>query len=141
MSKGFFWGNSERRNDKNRTKDSESRRTSESKEQFSQSDTERTGNRCSEQDKKHISTMITLNVRGLILKKDKSKVKQLEAMAIEYNAAVIVLTETWFDESILSGEVAINGYSLYRTDRNGRNRGGTCIYIKSNAVCQAYNCC
>ena len=76
--------------------------------------------------------MITLNVRGLVLKKDKSKVKQLEAMAIEYNAAVIVLTETWFDESILSGEVAINGYLLYRSDRNRRNRGGTCIYIKSN---------
>ena len=36
------------------------------------------------------------------------------------------------DESVQSGEVAIQGYSLYRTDRDGRTRGGSCIYIRSN---------
>ena len=76
--------------------------------------------------------MITLNVRGLVLKKDRSKVKQLENIAHENNAAVIILTETWLDESVQSGEVAIQGYSLYRTDRDGRTRGGSCIYIRSN---------
>ena len=50
----------------------------------------------------------------------------------ENNTAVMILTETWLDESIENGEIYIKGYSLYRSDRIGRNRGGVCIYIKSD---------
>ena len=95
--KSFFWGIPKRRDDKDRRENSEPGRTNEREEQSSQSHPERTGDRCSEQNKEHINTMITINMRGLILKKYQSKVKQLKAIAMEYNAAVIVLTDTWFD--------------------------------------------
>ena len=79
-----------------------------------------------------LTSMINLNIRGLVLLKDKSKVKQLGLLASEYNCNIMTITETWLNESVESGEVSINGYSMYRVDRKGHQRGGVCIYIKSH---------
>ena len=77
-------------------------------------------------------SMITINARGLILKKDRSKIKQLEVIIKDTNAVIVVVTETWLDDSVNSAEICIKGYNLYRTDRDGREIGGSCIYIRSD---------
>ena len=78
-----------------------------------------------------LNSMLNLNARGLVLIKDRTKVKQLGLLAREYNCNIMMITETWLNDSVESGEVYIDGYSMYRTDRVGRQRGGVCIYLKS----------
>ena len=71
-------------------------------------------------------------MRGLVLKKDRTKVKQLEMLMCEHNAAIACVTESWLDESNEPGEVKIKDFSLYRADRIGRKHGGVCVYLRSN---------
>ena len=79
-----------------------------------------------------LSSLININARGLVLIKDKSKIKQLEYLAKEQNCSIIIVTETWLDPSVECGEINIPGYSLYRGDRVGRKRGGVCIYVRAD---------
>ena len=73
-----------------------------------------------------------INARGLLLKKDRSKIQQLDILAKYLNIAFIGVTETWFDDSIECGEIFIENFSIYRADRIGRKRGGACLYIRSD---------
>ena len=43
-----------------------------------------------------------------------------------------ILVETWLSDKILDAEVNIPGYNIYRSDKCGRKRGGTCIYTRSD---------
>ena len=45
-------------------------------------------------------------------------------------AALIGITETWLDSSIMDSEITIEGYNICRLDRN-RSGGGVCLYIKN----------
>ena len=69
-------------------------------------------------------------------------------MARLSNCLSIVLTETHLSDNILSAEVNIPGYTLYRSNRVGRTHGGTCVYLRddlatqlllshSNSVCES----
>ena len=53
-------------------------------------------------------------------------------MAASHNALAICLTETWLTPQVEDAEVAIPGYNLFRSDRQGRLRGGTCIYVRED---------
>ena len=53
-------------------------------------------------------------------------------MAKSENAYIIAVTETWLSDDIVDAEIAINGYTPYRSDRIGRQRGGVMIYIRSD---------
>ena len=64
-----------------------------------------------------------------------SKIEELLQIAKASNASVIGISETKLDESVLKGEVSIEGYEIIRADRN-RNGGGVACYIKSDL---AYN--
>ena len=75
---------------------------------------------------------ICINARGLIQKKDRTKVKQLSLLAHELNAVLVGVTETWMDQSSEPGEVMMDGFSIYRTDRNGRTHGGVCTYVRND---------
>ena len=79
---------------------------------------------------KYYNSIITINVRGLLLMKDRTKVEQIAYIGKQYNAIIIVLTETWLEPSILDAEINIPGFNIHRTDRCGRKRGGTCIYTR-----------
>ena len=46
-------------------------------------------------------------------------------------AAVICITETWFNESHTDDSLKIEGYSLLRNDRNS-HAGGVCAYIRED---------
>ena len=41
-----------------------------------------------------------------------------------------MVTETWLDDSITDSEIAIDGYTLQRKDRN-TNGGGVCLYVRN----------
>ena len=53
-------------------------------------------------------------------------------MEKKLNSIFIGVTETWFDESVLGGEISIENFSVYRSDRRGRNRGGACLYVRAD---------
>ncbi|CAC5376664.1 unnamed protein product [Mytilus coruscus] len=67
---------------------------------------------------------IHLNARSLL-----TKIPELQTIAFKTKAAVISVTETWFDETITNTEANIPGYTILRKDRN-RCGGGVCMYIK-----------
>ena len=52
-------------------------------------------------------------------------------MAIKYNAMAIAISESWLEESFLNAEINIDGFTIYRADRNDRMRGGVCMYVKN----------
>ena len=60
-----------------------------------------------------------------------SKIEELRQLAEATNASVIGISESKLDDSVLDGEVGIDGYKIIRADRN-RNGGGVACYIKSD---------
>ena len=69
-----------------------------------------------------------LNVNGLL-----SKIEELRLTAQKTNAAVIGISETKIDESVLDGEVNIDGYEIKRCDRNRHGGGVACCIRKDLA--------
>ncbi len=59
------------------------------------------------------------------------KIDELRLIAKQSNAAVIGLTETKLDDTVVNGEIEIEGYTLERTDRN-RKGGGVAFYIRND---------
>ncbi|RMC05600.1 hypothetical protein DUI87_17685 [Hirundo rustica rustica] len=57
-----------------------------------------------------------------------NKKEELEAM-VQQSYDVVAITGTWWDESH-SWSTALNGYKLFRRDRQGRRGGGVALYIK-----------
>lgn len=74
---------------------------------------------------------VHLNTRSLI-----PKLSELRLIAFKTKAAVIALTETWLDSSVSDSEISIEGYSVYRHDRD-RHGGGVCLYV-SNSIAVNY---
>jgi ribonuclease P/MRP protein subunit RPP40 len=53
---------------------------------------------------------------------------------------VIGITEGWTNEGILDEEINIEGYDLYRQDRNNKHKGGgVLLYVKSSLQSVGYN--
>ncbi len=49
------------------------------------------------------------------------------------NPDILVLTETWLDNSHADAEITIQGYETLRKDRKpDPNRGGVCVYIRDS---------
>ena len=69
---------------------------------------------------------IHLNVHSLL-----PKISELRIIANKTSAAVITLTETWIGNLVTNSEISIDGYTVFRKDRN-RHGGGVCLYIKNN---------
>ena len=61
-----------------------------------------------------------LNIRGLVPQTVPSKVPYIKDELLTTSAAIFALTETWLTESHLAAEVHINGYSIFRQDRQRR---------------------
>ena len=76
------------------------------------------------------------NIRGLLPQSNKTKVCYLRDLARLSTPLGIVLTETHLSDSVLSAEVSILGYTLYRSDRQGRTHGGTCVYVRDDLAAQ-----
>ena len=54
-----------------------------------------------------------------------------DTLVVEFNAAIVCVTETWLDDSVIDSEIELSGYVVQRKDceRSGR---GVCMYIRSD---------
>ena len=55
---------------------------------------------------------------------------------------IICITETWGKEWVNDGIFSLQGYTMYRNDRNGQVGGGTILYISDKVehrVCRPLN--
>ena len=76
--------------------------------------------------------VIYSNIRGLFPKSNQSKVPYLCDLAKTKNSPLICLTETHLTHEILDAEISINGYNLFRSDRQKRSHGGVCTYVRKD---------
>ena len=76
---------------------------------------------------------IHLNVRSLL-----PKIDEIRLLSTRTNAACIMITETWLDDTVSDSEIHINNYSVRRKDRN-RQGGGVCFFIRNNLTFNARN--
>jgi len=63
-----------------------------------------------------------------------NKQEELEATMLLESYDLIAITETWWDKSH-DWIVAIDGYRLFRRDRQGKRGGGVALYIKKSVQC------
>ena len=59
------------------------------------------------------------------------QISELRLLASKTRAAVISLSETWLDYSVLDSELSICDYCLVRRYRN-RNGGAVCMFIRND---------
>ena len=58
-----------------------------------------------------------------------NKQEELEAIVQQANYDLVAITETWWDHSH-DWSAVMDGYKLFRRDRQGRKGGGVVLYIK-----------
>ena len=68
--------------------------------------------------------------------KKKSKIKHLETELQEKNIIIGYITETHLNEDIDDSEIYIQNYQVFRTDRQGRQKGGVAQYVRKDLVVQ-----
>ena len=73
--------------------------------------------------------MASLNINSLLLHID-----ELRVFMSSSKIDILMIYETKLDSTIHDNEVHLTGLEIVRTDRkvNGRNRGGVCIYLRTN---------
>ena len=75
---------------------------------------------------------LSYNVNGLYTRNDKTKVEKLRLVAAESNAKMIAVTESHLNNEVLSAEIDMEGYQIYRADRTpGRIKGGIILYVEN----------
>ena len=74
------------------------------------------------------SSVVYTNIASL-----NAKFNELCAFVSYEKPAFIFLSETWLSSALPDSIIAINGYTVFRSDRVGKRGGGVCIYI-SDAV-------
>ena len=67
-----------------------------------------------------------------------NKQEELEAIAWQENYDVVNITETWWDDSH-NWSAAMDGYKLFRMDRQRRRGGGVALYVRECFDCLELN--
>ncbi|KAJ7425696.1 mitochondrial fission process protein 1 [Pitangus sulphuratus] len=57
--------------------------------------------------------------------------QELEAIVQQESYEVVAITETWWDDSH-DWSAAMDGYELFRKDRQGRRGGGVALYVRES---------
>jgi hypothetical protein len=79
-------------------------------------------------DSKILSCMY-FNARSIM-----NKLDEVELAIRDENLDIVMITETWLLDSILTSEINIDGYTVFRKDRNDVNKtrgGGVIVYVKN----------
>ena len=74
--------------------------------------------------------VLVLNARSI-----RNKVSDLHALLLTDSFDIIAMTETWLDQNYLDCELQLEGYNLYRKDRNSRRGGGVLIAARDHITC------
>lgn len=69
---------------------------------------------------------MNVNARSVV-----NKVEDIEAMVLEHEPDIILITETWLHKNILDSEIAPKSYVLVRRDRDSRG-GGVALLVRDN---------
>ena len=67
-----------------------------------------------------------------------NKQEELELRAQSESYDIIGVTETWWDNSH-DWRITMDGYRLFRKDRQGRRGRGAALYVKENLECIEVN--
>ena len=62
--------------------------------------------------------IIHFNARGLL-----PKLPEVYTLVVEFNAAIVCMTETWLDDSVMDSEIELSGYVVQRKIRR------RCVYV------------
>ena len=65
------------------------------------------------------------NARSIV-----NKTSELEEYVFEYNPEVIIISDSWAQDSISDVELNLNGFNLLRSDRLFSKGGGCMLYVK-----------
>ena len=64
-----------------------------------------------------------------------SKLDYVKVWAQQTNADIFVFSETWLSNIIEDEDIAIDGYNVFRTEREGFTKGGgSYIFVKKNCL-------
>ena len=74
--------------------------------------------------------VLVLNARSI-----RNKVSDLHTLLLTDSFDIIAMTETWLDQNYLDCELQLEGYYLYRKDRNSRRGGGVLIAVRDHITC------
>ena len=87
-----------------------------------------------------------LNIMNINAQSLKHKMDELRTLVSDYKPHIIAITETWGKDSITDAAFQIEGYNMYRNDREDTNYkfgGGTLLYINKKLgqrTCKPLNC-
>lgn len=76
-----------------------------------------------------LPTFCSVNMRSLC-----NKLQDFSHFVLEKSLTVVAVTETWFQKNYPDSFYSINGYNLFRQDRNGRG-GGVALYVAEHIRC------
>ena len=62
-------------------------------------------------------------------------VQLLQTELMQFSSHCALITETWYTAKHLNSVVSIEGYNLFRRDRNHGRGGGVCVYVKNDVDC------
>jgi len=69
-----------------------------------------------------------------------NKPEELEAIVQQDSYDLVIITETWWDDSY-DRSAAMDGYKFFRRDRQGRRGGGVALYVRDCFDCIELNDC
>ena len=78
--------------------------------------------------------MASINVRSLL-----PKIEEIRILLSTTSMDLLCVCETWLDDSIGDSEIAVQGYSVIRKDRN-RHGGGVLVFIKDGIKFNSISC-
>ncbi|CAL4093828.1 unnamed protein product [Meganyctiphanes norvegica] len=71
------------------------------------------------------------NIRRLITENSKKKIEYFKDYVLENKILAMNFTETWLD-NLITNDINIKGYQVFRGDRKERRGGGTAIYLNED---------
>ena len=81
----------------------------------------------------HKNGAIYLNIRGLLLLSNRTKICYLRDLARIKSPTMILITESWLTDEILDAEVSVPNYIFLRADRDcSRTHGGCAAWVRSD---------
>ena len=71
-----------------------------------------------------------INIGHLNINRLLHKTHHVRDILLKCSLSILAITETWLTDEISDGEVAMDGYRLFRRDRRtGHQGGGVCVYV------------
>jgi hypothetical protein len=76
-----------------------------------------------------VSSILYTNIASLL-----AKYSDLVAYVNDLKPTFLSLTETWLSDVVPDSLVSLDGYTIYRNDRNHKKGGGVCIYVSNELL-------